>query len=207
MKETSNRTGENKKRKRDRRSIETEEAIKQALLDALASTTFNQVAISDLAAKAHITRATFYRHYSNVADVLDEIMEDVLSNVGDVPFSLCEACANTNVGSNNPSAWQGIPFCHLLASGNPYRVLLEDEAVAGMLIERLVDAGLDKTEAALRARFPDTSLTRQQLRYYNIFRMSGCLSAVKAARRDGYDWSLMQPTLDAAIASAFNTLG
>lgn len=194
------------RRKKDKRSLATEAKIKQSLLEMLSEMRISQVSVSALCARAGITRATFYQHYGNMNDVLEEIIADVVANIGDVPIGMCAACSD--MGSpERIRMWEGIPFCHLLASGNPYRVLLEDGSVAEKVIEKMVDVGLDDSMHWLKTLYPNTSITRQQLRYYNIFRISGCLAAAKAALRNGYDWSLMQPTLDAAIASAFSTLG
>lgn len=198
-------SGKAQGRKKDKRSLATEEKIKQSLLEMLYEMRISQVNVSALSEKAGITRATFYQHYGNLDDVLEEIVADVVANVGDVPIGMCAACSDT-ASPDRVRVWEGIPFCHLLSSGNPYRVLLEDSSIAERVIEGIVDAGLDVSMSCLKELYPDTSVTRQQLRYYNIFRMSGCLAAAKAARRNGYDWSMMQPTLDAAIAAAFSTL-
>lgn len=204
--------GMRKARKKDKRSIATEKAIKASLLEALAKTRFDQVTVSQVSKGAEVTRATFYQHYGNLGDVLDELMDDMVDIMGDVPFAMCEACSGSGL-AHAPGAegarsyeWKGIPFCHFLASGNEYRVLLEDGSIAERLVERLVDDNLDAMMSRLRERYPESAVTPSQLRYFNVFRMSGCLAAAKAAMREGYDWSLVQPTLDAAIASAFSTL-
>lgn len=193
-------------RKKDKRSIATEAAIKDALLARLESRRLHEVTVSEICKQANITRPTFYQHYGNLADVLDELLDDVVSEVGDVPFEMCESCSAIGQPPSREATWGGIPFCHFYASNNRYRALLEDNEIAERLIARMVDRGLDEMEASLKSRFPNTNIDRGQVRYFNIFRMSGCLAAVKAARRNGYDWSLVQPTLDGAIAAAIDTL-
>lgn len=193
-------------RKKDKRSIATEHAIKCAMLEGLENSSFDQLTVSALCSQASISRATFYQHYKNTMEVLDELLGDMMSEMGDVPFEMCEACASSGYRPSPEFVWTGVPFCHFLASSNKYRSLLEDGSVAEMLIERLVDSSLDEMVSRLHERFPETKVDRGQLRYFNIFRMSGCLAAAKAAKRNGYDWARVQPTLDAAIAAAFQTL-
>lgn len=193
-------------RKKDKRSIATEAAIEEQLLAKLKSTRFHQLTVSEICREAQITRATFYQHYGSLADVLDELLDDMMEELGDVPFEMCESCSAMNQPPSQERIWKGMPLCHFFASGNRYRALLEDNAIAERLVARIVDGNLDKMMAALRSRFPETKVDRAQLRYFNIFRISGCLAAVKAAERSGYDWSLVQPTLDGAIAAAFSTL-
>ena len=193
-------------RKKDSRSIRTEAKIKECLLELLGTSRFSDITVSEVCRAAGITRVTFYQHYGSLADVLDELLDGIIQELGDVPLEMCEACSGGGISPTESRIWTGMPFCHFYASRNPYRVLLEDNAIAERLIERIVDNSLDALMDNVRRRSPNTSIDRAQLRYFNIFRMSGCLAAVKAARRNGYDWSLVQPTLDGAISAAFETL-
>ncbi len=195
-----------KTRKKDRRSIETEAAIKACLLASLESRRFADLTVSGICRDAGITRATFYQHYDNLADVLDEVLDDMTAELGDVPLEMCESCAGANGVPQATHDWHGMPFCHFYASHNPYQPLLEDNAIAERLIERIVDRNLEGLMQSIRRRHPSTNVEKTQLRYLNIFRISGCLAAAKAAKRSGHDWSLVQPTLDSAIAAAFETL-
>ncbi len=195
-----------KPRKKDRRSIETEAALKECLLAAMKGKRFSDLTVSEVCRDAGITRATFYQHYGSLADVLDEVLDDMTDEMGDVPLEMCDNCSEIGRPPGDARPWKGMPFCHFYASRNPYRVLLEDGAIAERLIERIVDDALDDMMAALRERNPESDVDRAQVRYLNIFRISGCLAAAKAARRNGYDWSLVQPVLDSAIAAAFDTL-
>lgn len=195
-----------KARKKDKRSIETEASIRECLLSMLSEKRFADLTVSEICRKASITRATFYQHYDNLADVLDDILNGIIDETADVPLEMCESCAGTAPTAESAHAWHGIPFCHFYASRNPYQPLLEDGAIAERLIERLVDRKLEEGMQRVRKRHPNTNISMAQLRYLNIFRINGCLAAAKAAKRSETDWSLMQPTLDSAIAAAFETL-
>ena len=206
-KSNGNTTANASPRKKDKRSIRTEAKVKECLLEMLGRSRFSNLTVSEVCREADITRVTFYQHYRSLADVLDQLLDDITQELGDVPLEMCEACAGTAASPPGEGrVWTGMPFCHFYASMNPYRVLLEDNAIAERLIERIVDNNLDAMMDALKQRVPSASVNRAQLRYFNIFRMSGCLAAAKAAKRSGYDWSLVQPTLDGAIAAAFETL-
>lgn len=195
-----------KPRKKDKRSIATERAIKSCLLSALKERRFADLTVSEVCRTSGLTRATFYQHYGSLADVLDEILDDMTDEMGDVPLEMCESCSGARRAPRAAREWRGMPFCHFYASRNPYQPLLEDNSIAERLIERVVDRNLDELMLSIRRRHPGTTVEMLQLRYLNIFRISGCLAAAKAAKRNGHDWSLVQPTLDAAIAAAFETL-
>ena len=65
-------------RKTDRRTIYTRNTIKDALLELLADTTFDRITVTALCKQAEITRATFYLHYDNLDEVLNELLDDAL---------------------------------------------------------------------------------------------------------------------------------
>lgn len=211
-------------RKKDKRSIRTEEKTKKALLSLLDKRRLSDLTVSDVCRDVGMTRATFYQHYGSLADVLDEILDDFSHELTDIPLEMCEACAEIARFESSPvadDAQAGMPFCHFYASDNPYKVLLDDGVIAERLIERIVDKNLDNMAKALGLSSPEGAegderpggsgepegpagdARRERLRYFNIFRISGCLAAAKAARRNGYSWSLVQPTLDHAIAAAY----
>ncbi len=50
--------------------------IKSALLSLMKDKDFERITITELCAKAGITRGTFYAHYKNMSEVLDSIMGD-----------------------------------------------------------------------------------------------------------------------------------
>lgn len=200
------RIGVKMPRKKDKRSIETEENIKRCLLEFLATKRFGGITVSETCRAAGITRATFYQHYDNLADVLDELIDDVTNDLGDIPLAMCESCAPRSGAPVEPHAWSGMPFCHFYASQNPYRALLEEGWIAERLIEHIVDSKLDDMLLAYSDGRQWTSEERTRMRYFNIFRMNGCLAAVRAAFRNGYDWSLVQPGLDSAMAAAMETV-
>lgn len=195
-----------KPRKKDKRSVETEASIKECMLSSLETKRFADLTVSEICRKVGITRATFYQHYDNLSDVLDEVLDDMTGEMSDVPLEMCESCSGMFDAHEPAHEWLGMPLCHFYASRNPYRPLLEDNSITERIVERVVECNLDDLMRSIRKRHPSTNIEMPQLRYLNIFRISGCLAAAKAAKRNGYDWSLVQPTLDSAIAAAFETL-
>ena len=65
-------------RKTDRRTLITKEMIKDALLTLLQHTRYEKITITALCKQAEITRTTFYLHYDNLDDVLDELLDEAL---------------------------------------------------------------------------------------------------------------------------------
>ena len=63
-------------RRPDPRNERTRSAITAALVDLLASQPFDQVLVRDIVARAGIGNATFFRHYRDKAQVLEEVAQD-----------------------------------------------------------------------------------------------------------------------------------
>ena len=63
-------------RQPDPRNQRTRSAVKAALVDLLASQPFDQVLVRDIVARAGIGNATFFRHYRDKAQVLEDVAQD-----------------------------------------------------------------------------------------------------------------------------------
>ncbi|WP_288201748.1 TetR/AcrR family transcriptional regulator, partial [uncultured Megasphaera sp.] len=69
---------EEKIRKTDRRSRYTCRVIKETLLALLKERPFTKINVSQLCRAADLTRGTFYLHYRDLYDVLDDVLEEAL---------------------------------------------------------------------------------------------------------------------------------
>lgn len=63
----------------DRRTQRTKKLIKEALITLLQRQKINQISITELCNKADINRKSFYNHYSDVRNVLDEIEDEYIT--------------------------------------------------------------------------------------------------------------------------------
>lgn len=73
-------------RQDDLRIFKTKKAIKKAFFDLVSEKTFEKVAISDIAEKAMINRATFYLHYQDKYDLLNNLENEVLNDIEKISF-------------------------------------------------------------------------------------------------------------------------
>ena len=64
---------------------QTNYVIQTALLDLLGTVSFNKVSVNQIGAKADINRSTFYRHYVDKYQVLDEIEQEIITQLGAIP--------------------------------------------------------------------------------------------------------------------------
>jgi AcrR family transcriptional regulator len=67
----------------DPRQLKTKNALFQALASLLKEKEFDRITVSDIAKEAHVTRKTFYNHYQDKIDMVEEyqrlLSEEILS--------------------------------------------------------------------------------------------------------------------------------
>ena len=76
--------------KHDRRILKTKKAIYEALVELMQKKTLNSITVTELAAAANINRKTFYTYYSTVNDVLDEVINELISSLKDLIYAMSE---------------------------------------------------------------------------------------------------------------------
>lgn len=106
----------------DLRVRRTRTALREALLDILSTRPFEQVTVRELAARATVNRATFYRHYRDkeelAVSIFETAIDDLLVAAGPPPpdFTTLEP-------SRPPEAWVAL-FRHVRDHAPLYRALL-----------------------------------------------------------------------------------
>ncbi len=65
-------------KREDRRSAMTKRMLKDALIEILKETDIYHVSIRELCLRADVNRTTFYKHYGNQFDLLDDMVNDLL---------------------------------------------------------------------------------------------------------------------------------
>lgn len=68
----------------DKRVVRTKNAIKSALFKLMESKDISAITISELTALANVNRRTFYTHYRNLTDILDEIEGELISAMNEL---------------------------------------------------------------------------------------------------------------------------
>lgn len=63
---------------KNRRTYMTKRIIKESLIDLLEKKSIDQITVSELCKEADINRSTFYAHYVNVIDVIEEIKNEFI---------------------------------------------------------------------------------------------------------------------------------
>ena len=71
----------------DRRTKYTKKIIKETLLEMLKAKDINKITVSGICSKADINRATFYRYYIDIYDLLDKIQQDFIEELKETSYN------------------------------------------------------------------------------------------------------------------------
>lgn len=67
--------------KTDRRLLRTRQLLRQTLLELMAEKGYKNVTVTDIATRANINRGTFYLHYKDVPDMLEQLKEELFERI------------------------------------------------------------------------------------------------------------------------------
>lgn len=65
----------------DRRVIRTKQQIRQALIELLAEKNESAISVRELAQKANINRGTFYIHYNDIHDLVEQLVNEAVEKL------------------------------------------------------------------------------------------------------------------------------
>lgn len=114
-------------KKTDLRYVKTEIAIKEAFYKLIKTDGFSNITVKKIIELANINRSTFYIHYKDVYDLLDQIEEELLNGFVEITKS-----ESTNTLLNKHLNWQDIEkffsiFINYLYDNGELFILLQSE--------------------------------------------------------------------------------
>ena len=174
-------------RKMDRRTRYTRQTIRDTLLELMREKGFRRVTVTEVCKRAEINRGTFYLHYLDLSDVLDDILTELMSET---------TCALDHVLCPNRQCTT-YPFCDKIRSSERYQVLFLDDSVTENLLRKLSDCCKEDYVTYLMSH---SLLTFQEAEAIFTFQMNGCLTINRLMLRNHCtDWKRIQQTIDAFI--------
>ena len=125
----------------------TKQCIKCAFLKLLQTQSFTKIRITSICTEAHITRSTFYFHYTDIYALLHDIIDDALILVNSISNYECQGMMKNLVEllkSDNPYILmhhaEQLPPCHRLIHIPEYHALFTDITIAPLVTDRIYEA-------------------------------------------------------------------
>ena len=181
---------DNKIRKTDRRTAFTKSLIKTTLLEMMHKKEFIKISVTELCKKIDIKRGTFYLHYYDMYDVLEELIDDLMSETTSlVDHIMCPKRVESGACS--------YPFCAKIQKESQYQVLFLDESISAVLLKKIADSGKEPFVTWLMSH---SLLTFEQAEAVYYFQINGCLAVNRQMLHNKCtDWHKIQVTIDAFI--------
>ncbi len=178
----------------DRRTKYTRNAIRDALMELLKTKPYSKISVTEICRLAEINRGTFYIHYYDVDDVLDDILSLAFSDVsGTIDHVLCpnkETCT--------------YPFCQKIQERTDLRPLFLDETISERIIQRLSESSKEGFVSYLMQR---SNLTFEQAEAIFYFQINGCLTINRLMLKNNCrDWHQVQECVDRFIRAGLKEL-
>lgn len=107
-------------KKEDKRCVKSKQAIKHSLLILLRDKQLAAITVSELTAMAQVNRKTFYNHYNNISDVLEEMENDLIEKL----FSFIDQ-NHPWQEVNNPTHFLGKIFDAINSNTQEIRLLIQ----------------------------------------------------------------------------------
>lgn len=182
-------------RKTDRRTLYTKSVIREAFLRLKAVRAFDSITVAEICREADINRGTFYLHYGNISDVLNEVLDEAMENVGNI-FSM--------LGPEGEREGCEHPFCLFIRENKKYRCLFFDDSLGPSIINRIITAYKSQHVEKLQTL---AGLTREQAEAVICFQMNGCFAMCKReAKLDGCQWGAVRGVIDRFIKGGLEAL-
>ena len=128
--------------------------LKEGLLSCLANNSFESVTVTSLCKAPGITRSTFYLHYSNIMEIVDDLVDDAIaySKPGMVDNNNLQIIAKTLSAASDSillreaydSIFDRLPLCQRIIRHKKYLPLFLDEQISEYVLQRIIRSEKDR---------------------------------------------------------------
>ena len=128
--------------------------LKEGLLSCLADNSFESVTVTLLCKTSGITRSTFYLHYSNIMEIVDDLVDDAIAylkpgmvdnnNLQIIAKTLSAASDSILLREAYDSIFDRLPLCQRIIRHKKYLPLFLDEQISEYVLQRIIRSEKDR---------------------------------------------------------------
>ncbi len=198
-------------RKTDRRTLYTRQVVKDALMELLRENSYDKINVTMLCKQAEISRATFYLHYVDLNEVLDEVIREALEIAENGSYQDGYDARHAMLMrtlKDGPDALRGnekyLAPCQRIADHPKYRALFMDDSLAHYIIRKIYLA--EKTES-LPALARQCRISEEDADRLFMFMIYGFYYVNRSLRWEKNDsWYRMQYLLNHLLENGMDSL-
>jgi len=165
-------------KKTDRRIRKTKHALREGLTKLMQEKSMKDISVKELTDLVDLNRGTFYLHYNDIFDMIDQIEEELLSEFSEIITS----CLPVDMDKNpSPMLFEQI-----------FMFLKENSAICAVLLSRNGDiAFMDKLKSVVRGKCLNIWLLmiqkeeNNQFEYFYSFILNGCIGLFQSWLENG----------------------
>lgn len=164
----------------DRRILRTKKSLRDGLAKLMKTKSISHITVKELVWEAEINRSTFYLHYTDISDLLDEIEKDMLEEIERAIFK-----HPIEVNSQNTFYFIEDILKVLEANRELGCALIGEYGDIGFIhkIQHVIE---ENSRNILMEFFPES---REDLKYFYSYCLNGCFGMVKTWLLEGEDKS------------------
>ncbi len=154
--------------KSDARVRYTKKVIRESFIRLLEAKPIQKITVKEICARAEINRATFYSHYRDPYDLLQQIEDELFE---DLSTRVVKKYTYENLTAITQRAFEiiadNIELCRILFSGNGTRQFLD----------RIMSLARETTISGWKAKYPRA--TKYQIEFLFQFFIAGCVAVLE----------------------------
>lgn len=158
--------------KQDRRIDKSKNALKEALILLMDEKEFKSITITEIVHLANLNRGTFYKHYSTQDELLNELIEDVLSDLVKSYREPYLAVENFDVGKISSSSIK--IFDHVERYSRFYTIITHSNVLPGFQ-NRICQVLKELIQNDLAKLLHNPTIDRSLLSSYNAYALFGLI--------------------------------
>lgn len=158
--------------KKDRRIDKSKNALKEALIELMDEKEFKSITITEIVHLANLNRGTFYKHYPTQEDLLNELIEDILSDLVvsyREPYTTMEPFEIGKMSSSSVKI-----FDHVERYSRFYTIISNSNVLPGFQ-NRICQVLKELVQTDLAKAMPDANIDRSLLSSYNAYALFGLI--------------------------------
>ncbi|MBR7045769.1 MAG: TetR/AcrR family transcriptional regulator, partial [Lachnospiraceae bacterium] len=173
---------------------------------------FNQVTVANLCRQADVGRATFYTHFDNLTDVLEELVEDAIkatqrSTSKNVVDSVRKASRYLKTEEGMQELEKNLlllPVCQRVADHPRYNILFKDAAISDYILSMIYRQERDLQVPQL---MEECHLSETEAEMLFVCMITGAFAVNKAMGwKKDRDWMKVQRILLTYVAGGIDAL-
>ena len=177
----------------DRRTRYTRQVIRDSLLSIMKQKAFSKITVTEVCRLSELNRGTFYLHYYDLEDVLDDMIENAIQ--GTTPLLDHVMCPEQSKCT--------YPFCQRVQESEEFQILLFDDIASAKLLDKLCEAS---KESFITNLMQNSLLSYEQAEAVLYFQMNGCLAINKRMLQNkSRNWNQIRQTIDQFIKSGLES--